>query len=113
MQIHTMLSPDVPQSAVIFLSFIIVQYFGAMAAEATMMLRLLAVYPIELTPTVRFVAIMAVPVVIKIARIINFSVSFAKYAPILEGFDPALGVGAAYGSWSYKFDCIWQCVDNG
>lgn len=108
-----MLSPDVPQSAVILLSFIIVQYFGAMVAEATMMLRLLAVYPFELTHRASYVAIVVVPVVIKIARIINFFVSFAKYVPILEGFDPALAVGAAYGSWSYKFDCILQCVDNG
>ncbi|KAJ8595649.1 hypothetical protein M405DRAFT_871734 [Rhizopogon salebrosus TDB-379] len=112
-EIHTMLSPDVPQSTAILLSFMIVNYFAAMVAEGILMLRLLAAYPFELTPRVRFVAIMSVPVIIKIARIINFSVWLASYAPTTKGIDSALVDGAAYGSWNSKFDWVAQCIDNG
>jgi hypothetical protein len=108
-----MLSPDVPQSTAILLSFMIVNYFAAMVAEGILMLRLLAAYPFELTPRVRFVVIMSVPVIIKIARIINFSVWLASYAPTTKGVDSALVDGAAYGSWNSKFDWVAQCIDNG
>ncbi|OJA08179.1 hypothetical protein AZE42_09056 [Rhizopogon vesiculosus] len=59
-EIHTMLSPDVPQSTAILLAFIIISYFAAMVAEAILMLRLLAAYPFRLTPRVRFIVMMSI-----------------------------------------------------
>jgi len=74
-EVHSILTPTVPLSDTAYIVNSIVIILLPIMIESILFLRILAVYPFNITPRAKFVAIITFPVVMKIARFINFSIA--------------------------------------
>lgn len=87
-----MLHPLQPIGRGVYLGYTGITIFIPCCVEYILLLRILAVYPYNQTPKRQFFMIIAFPVTMKIARIINASIYLAKFNALIR--DSPIGVGA-------------------
>jgi hypothetical protein len=68
-QLKALFNPENGLSVEAFTAFPIVQTLSTWVVDLTLLMRLVAVFPYSSTPTVKFVALLAFPTVVKVTRI--------------------------------------------
>jgi len=82
-----MLLPTVSLPNSIYLGYSTMTSLIPFMVELTLLLRILAVYPFNTTPRIKFVAIMTFPVLMKIARLVNLCITLVNLSRSLARYN--------------------------
>ncbi|KAA1470949.1 hypothetical protein DENSPDRAFT_83311 [Dentipellis sp. KUC8613] len=94
--IHSILSPTDPIPRKWFILMGVIDSFTPILVDSILLLRLNAVYPRHSTPRLKYIAIMAFPVFVKIARSVNniiYLSNYSRHASSLVDNTTAAGAG--------------------
>ncbi|EIW79992.1 hypothetical protein CONPUDRAFT_74282 [Coniophora puteana RWD-64-598 SS2] len=116
-QIHTMLSPNTPQSTAELLLFVSSFQFAPMIAELALIIRLFAVLPRVTTARRTYAIVIGIPVLMKVGRLVNFILFLVlaaqRSAVQSDGQADAQGkILQIFGGGNFTAELILHLVDN-
>ncbi|KAG8218073.1 hypothetical protein J3R82DRAFT_3575 [Butyriboletus roseoflavus] len=111
--VHTVLEPlnPWPLAFNIIIGFISVSQ--SIVIDLALLVRLISVYPLIHVGPVRFVLIIAIPVLLKLTRVINIFLFTKVMVDAMNGPNAAVTMGVAYATKPYlKIEWAAQMIDN-
>lgn len=106
MQIFSLRFPFVPLSPQIIIAIGALNGYTPTFVDAILLLRLYAVFPRQQTTRTKFFAVMAFPVLVKVARVINASIYIANFARGEFQLVKDSGVGGAQVLQTLHLPCV-------
>ncbi|EIW84013.1 hypothetical protein CONPUDRAFT_135622 [Coniophora puteana RWD-64-598 SS2] len=111
--IHSILSPQSPWGAAMNIAIGILGAWQSILVDFILMIRIVSVYPLHRVGTTKFGFILALPVALKLERIINMIVFIKVLADAMKGPNGNEVIELTWGSTPYlKIEWFSQIVDN-
>jgi hypothetical protein len=97
-QLSVLFNPLAGVSRQVYIAFPLVQSLATWVVDLSLLVRLVAVFPLAATPTRKFVGVFAVPTVVKAARLSLIAMSIVQYAPtVMNVSDPTAETTSNFG----------------
>lgn len=113
-QVIDLLYPLNPVPQGLTTGWFILCFYSPLLVDSILFLRLLAVYPANITPFRTRLTILGIPILIKIARVVSLSLSTEKWISATHTLGSTITAGhVVWGESPYsKITWILQLVDN-